>query len=260
MASAATASPASVAWTNPWSTSTPTTSARRPHALLHRGGVARRDRRQSASRSARAACGLRQLERGLRVGARLDLRADDHHDLRRQEPLAQQAAAGLAARVSRRPAAHRCSTSTTAAYSPSPISSVRRRRSSSAKPAVRWNASCGVRPAVAAAVRARAGARSGSPARAAGRASSGLRSTSVSLPSSPRWTQPRVHHPEQPAPAQEADLARDVAAEALGRLEPDRAGAGAGRCWASSMLISVPPCQDGTDEPFADPRQPCRRR
>ena len=58
-----------------------------------------------ASTSALAAGRLRELERGLRVGPRAQLRADDHHDLRRQEALAQQAAAGLADRLAeaRRP-------------------------------------------------------------------------------------------------------------------------------------------------------------
>ena len=37
----------------------------------------------------------------------------------------------------------------------------------------------------------------------------------------PAMDEPGVDHPQQPAPAQEADLARDIAAEALGRVEAD---------------------------------------
>ncbi len=136
VASASTASPASVAWTNPWSTSTPTTSAAARALSSAEAELARRDA-SPARRRARAACGLRQLDRGLRVGARLDLGADDHHHLRRQEPLRRQPAAGLAHGLAQARRPHVLDEQRRARARRAPISSVRRRRSSSAKPAVR---------------------------------------------------------------------------------------------------------------------------
>ena len=212
-------------------------------ALL-RGAARSREAIVASASSERAAprVGLRELERRLRVGARAGSPAPTIiDDLRRQEPLAQQAAAGLRApsragpsptraRRARRPRARRARSRRSGV-----------RRSSSAKPAVRWNASCGRAPPLPPPFM---------PSRCAtgfagsgGSPSSGLRSTSVSLPFSARWSEPGVDDPEQAATAQEADLARDVAAEALGRVEADeddleRADGGSRRC--SCRGCSVP--------------------
>ena len=174
------------AWMNPWPTSTPTTSlaarARSSTVAPPRDAIGRQRVDERAGRGRPPPARARPARRRARAAPR-------------RRPSRPPASGSPGPAGGRRPCgpsrAGPPPTGARPARRPrtrlAPISSVRLRRSSSAKPAVRWNASCGSRAAVAVPavdaeqMRDRVAGSAGPP-------SSGLRSTSVSLPSSPRCT------------------------------------------------------------------------
>jgi hypothetical protein len=108
-----------------------------------------------------------------------------------------------------------------AAYSPSQISSVSLRRSSSAKPAVRANASDGVTPPLPPKplTPKQPGDRIGVIVRPVGEQRTEIDLGHRSVPLAVH--EARVEHADHPPAAQVEQLPHDLAAEPLGRLEPD---------------------------------------
>ena len=257
MASAATASPASVRVDEPLVDEHADDLGAGSRALLHRASPRAAIVARASTSALRRGWPPRARSRPARRRARAS-RADDHHDLRRQEALAQQAAAGLADRLAeaRRPQV--------LDQHDSRVLALRDLVGQAPQVVAERSRPCGGTPPAASCRRCR---RRSCPSRCAigfaGSGGSREQRVEVDLGElavlARGCTKPRVDHPEQPAPAQEA-ISRAMSPRKRSVVSKPMSTIWSGPVRDSSMTHWSVSCQDGTDEPFADPRQPCRRR